>query len=281
MKKGLILSFLLSIIVVGLSSSFTYAHPGNTASDGCHYCRTNCDSRWVARNQRHCHWWSTYVAPTYTPPPKTCTDIYGWNAQDAGNGKCSCKLWYVWNSLWTSCELAPTENELCQKSFWWNAKSDWAWKCICKAWYVWSSLWTSCILSEIKTCWLNSYSSNWSCYCNAWYTWKDPYDKSNLDCIWKIIATCWLNSHLSNKTCYCDSGYIWKDINDGKNLDCKLINMVNKTNMTTTNVISTSNTKNYYASKTCNSKTSTKKSGLCFCKAWYKLSTAGKSCIKK
>jgi len=31
------------------------AHPGNTASDGCHYCRTNCDRWGRAWNKRHCH----------------------------------------------------------------------------------------------------------------------------------------------------------------------------------------------------------------------------------
>lgn len=33
----------------------SYAHPGRTASDGCHYCRTNCDKWGVAWNRRHCH----------------------------------------------------------------------------------------------------------------------------------------------------------------------------------------------------------------------------------
>lgn len=33
----------------------SFAHPGRTASDGCHYCRTNCDSWGVAWNERHCH----------------------------------------------------------------------------------------------------------------------------------------------------------------------------------------------------------------------------------
>ncbi len=42
--------FVLSIIQP------VYAHPGRTAGDGCHYCRTNCGS-WggTAYNQRHCH----------------------------------------------------------------------------------------------------------------------------------------------------------------------------------------------------------------------------------
>jgi len=31
------------------------AHPGNTAADGCHYCRTNCDRWGVPWNTRHCH----------------------------------------------------------------------------------------------------------------------------------------------------------------------------------------------------------------------------------
>ena len=31
------------------------AHPGRTAADGCHYCRTNCSSWGVPWNERHCH----------------------------------------------------------------------------------------------------------------------------------------------------------------------------------------------------------------------------------
>tara|TARA_B100002003_G_scaffold207901_1_gene202336 strand:- start:140 stop:463 length:324 start_codon:yes stop_codon:yes gene_type:complete len=31
------------------------AHPGRTAADGCHYCRTNCDSWGVPWDVRHCH----------------------------------------------------------------------------------------------------------------------------------------------------------------------------------------------------------------------------------
>lgn len=33
----------------------SYAHPGRTAGDGCHYCRTNCDKWGVPWNERHCH----------------------------------------------------------------------------------------------------------------------------------------------------------------------------------------------------------------------------------
>lgn len=32
------------------------AHPGATASDGCHYCRTNCAKWGVPEGVRHCHY---------------------------------------------------------------------------------------------------------------------------------------------------------------------------------------------------------------------------------
>lgn len=45
---------LIAVLVIGVNSP-AYAHPGRTASDGCHYCRTNCDSWGVPYNERHCH----------------------------------------------------------------------------------------------------------------------------------------------------------------------------------------------------------------------------------
>jgi len=38
-----------------LIPSIAFAHPGNTAADGCHYCRTNCDKWGVPWGERHCH----------------------------------------------------------------------------------------------------------------------------------------------------------------------------------------------------------------------------------
>jgi len=40
------------------------AHPGRTASDGCHYCRTNCDDWGEAWDERHCHG----GGDAYSPP---------------------------------------------------------------------------------------------------------------------------------------------------------------------------------------------------------------------
>lgn len=45
-----------------------FAHPGNTASDGCHYCRTNCSSWGYTYGTRHCHGGSSYSVPSYTSP---------------------------------------------------------------------------------------------------------------------------------------------------------------------------------------------------------------------
>ena len=57
------------IIVITISFSFSkesYAHPGATAADGCHYCRTNCDKYGVAWNERHCH--GSNVSPQEAVP---------------------------------------------------------------------------------------------------------------------------------------------------------------------------------------------------------------------
>ncbi len=84
---------LIFIIIIGglLLYSSSLAHPGNTASDGCHYCRTNCSSWGVAWNQRHCHRakalpqpeppikshrdGSTEPAPEYEAPPPTVPPV--------------------------------------------------------------------------------------------------------------------------------------------------------------------------------------------------------------
>lgn len=41
--------------VVGFVAAAGFAHPGRTANDGCHYCRTNCEKWNVEKDRRHCH----------------------------------------------------------------------------------------------------------------------------------------------------------------------------------------------------------------------------------
>lgn len=70
---------LLLLTFLFIFSSSVFAHPGRTAADGCHYCRTRCDYWRVPWNQRHCHgggttatntpipWPTLTPVPTYTP----------------------------------------------------------------------------------------------------------------------------------------------------------------------------------------------------------------------
>ncbi len=72
--KKLIIS--LSILfLLSFSASTSFAHPGRTASDGCHYCRTNCDSWGVPWNERHCHGGVPTVQPTEKPPVVQSTEV--------------------------------------------------------------------------------------------------------------------------------------------------------------------------------------------------------------
>jgi len=73
--KNILLASGLIILSIFIPSSIL-AHPGRTASDGCHYCRTNCD-RWdVGWNVRYCHNGYSepepiYIAPVATKKPAT------------------------------------------------------------------------------------------------------------------------------------------------------------------------------------------------------------------
>lgn len=66
-KRKLKYLTLIVVLVVFLFSAEAKAHPGNTASDGCHYCRTNCAKWGEVYGARHCH--GGYVAPAPIKPP--------------------------------------------------------------------------------------------------------------------------------------------------------------------------------------------------------------------
>jgi hypothetical protein len=61
---------ILTVLTIMLTLSNTvYAHPGNTAADGCHYCRTNCAKWGEVSGARHCHGgYTAPSAPVYTTP---------------------------------------------------------------------------------------------------------------------------------------------------------------------------------------------------------------------
>ncbi|MBD3238584.1 MAG: hypothetical protein GF332_03025 [Candidatus Moranbacteria bacterium] len=66
MKKVIIV-----LLILFVSFPNAQAHPGNTAADGCHYCRTNCDKWGVPWNQRHCH-----NSPPHSPAPTPICPSY-------------------------------------------------------------------------------------------------------------------------------------------------------------------------------------------------------------
>ena len=71
MKFGVIIVCLLLFIFY---PTVSFAHPGRTASDGCHYCRTNCAKWGEVENARHCHGGGSVPQPPVEqvlPPPTT------------------------------------------------------------------------------------------------------------------------------------------------------------------------------------------------------------------
>lgn len=60
MNKAFLFVFFTFVFLI-FSHNPVLAHPGKTASDGCHYCRTNCEKWGVPYDERHCH--GTEVAP--------------------------------------------------------------------------------------------------------------------------------------------------------------------------------------------------------------------------
>ena len=79
---------LLAVLLVLLALDAA-AHPGGTAADGCHYCRTNCD-RWnVEADKRHCHGGgssptATTQTQTQQQQPAACPASTGNMAGDPG-----------------------------------------------------------------------------------------------------------------------------------------------------------------------------------------------------
>jgi len=63
-RPNLLIIFSLFCLLIYATPSIAEAHPGRTASDGCHYCRTNCDKWGEAWGERHCHGGGgSYTAP--------------------------------------------------------------------------------------------------------------------------------------------------------------------------------------------------------------------------
>ena len=74
--KAKILFVILGIILpIFAYPSIISAHPGRTASDGCHYCRTNCASWGEVQGARHCHGGGSTAPIILNPPTPIPTSI--------------------------------------------------------------------------------------------------------------------------------------------------------------------------------------------------------------
>ncbi len=69
--KKFVVKFVFLFILLILFPRVVDAHPGRTDSNGCHYCRTNCDSWGVAWNVKHCHGGNTTTKKVTTKVTKT------------------------------------------------------------------------------------------------------------------------------------------------------------------------------------------------------------------
>lgn len=65
--KKLLLIVVVFILFSNLFIFDVFAHPGRTAADDCHYCRTNCSSWGYVTDTRHCHGDTPPVTKTVAP----------------------------------------------------------------------------------------------------------------------------------------------------------------------------------------------------------------------
>ena len=219
--KEKIKKIIISIIIIGglfLFYNFSLAHPGNTASDGCHYCRTNCTSWGVPWNQRHCHGGSSYTpnyssplydSPSYTPSIPSCpfNSYY-----DSISSSCKCYSGYV-----VSDGKCISTNQWCQDKYGLWATSDYLTdSCKCSYGYVFGKdiLGKTTCISESQYC-KNSlgYNSRYniltdSCECSY------SYVLSNGSCVYGNTVCHQKYGYHSNydslsEACKCDYGYVF------------------------------------------------------------------------
>ena len=76
-------------VLLLLAAADVMPHPGRTASDGCHYCRTNCAKWNVRANARHCHGGGSSSSSTRSSSTRTAAPAAASQAMTcpAGSGE--------------------------------------------------------------------------------------------------------------------------------------------------------------------------------------------------
>ena len=126
-KGAFYLSTILVCAFLFIFSPFSAcAHPGNTAADGCHYCRTNCDKWGVPWNERHCHGGgsSSPSVPNYSssysyPTTPSCPSM---SSYDSLSGNCKCYSGYVVGKDVLGKESCISADQKCRDDYGYNSR---------------------------------------------------------------------------------------------------------------------------------------------------------------
>ncbi|MBI2103758.1 YHYH domain-containing protein [Candidatus Woesebacteria bacterium] len=182
------------------------AHPGNTASDGCHYCWTNCDSWGEVYGERHCHGGGSYDYDYPTTP--TCPSMSSYNSL---TDKCECYSGYI-----ASGDQCISVNQYCWNNYGYGSTysylSD---SCECSYGYVMDSSGQCTLGSSVcsdKYGFHSRYNSaDNTCECSYGYR----FNSSGTKCISDDEACQEVYGYGSKATisgdkCECKYGYIWE-----------------------------------------------------------------------
>lgn len=209
--------FLLFLVLAFVVPSIVSAHPGRTASDGKHYCRTNCASWGETYGTRHSHGGSssssfdfssytspsTYTSPSYTPSytptyVSPIKDVYG-GTRISGTLYCD----YGYYEQYDSCHLLPA-----------NAYSSTLSGFKCK--YGYEKVGNSCIEEEDDSYDFSSYygsyispASTYTGYSSLFTTSSEPsYKTSEYENIRQLKIYASVRSRISlNANLSCDTLY--------------------------------------------------------------------------
>ncbi len=205
-KMQVLVILTLVLIVFFLFPLPAFAHPGNTASDGCHYCWTNCDSWGEVYGERHCHGGGSY---DYNYPSTPSCPLF--SSYNSISGNCECYSGYIASGGQCISQTEACRDQLGLNSRY-NSLTD---NCECSYGYVLDSSGQCTYGSTVcqnKYGFSSTYDSlSNSCECSYGY----KFNLSGTKCI-SDDEVCQeqfgFNSKatISGDKCECKYGYIWE-----------------------------------------------------------------------
>ncbi|MDD3120479.1 MAG: hypothetical protein PHF46_03670 [Candidatus Gracilibacteria bacterium] len=178
---------LILLVYIGFNN-VAYSHPGNTSSDGCHYCRTNCNKWGYTYGTRHCH---NGGVPQFGPADP---------------------LYYNYRNTYKAKRTGATGQELCNSKYpgtKFNLIDDncecsngieWSKKFNCNTGFCYYNNGTKAKIGEVSIeDWICSYDGNW----------VEPESKQEL-CAIKYPGTSY---NIIDDKCKCTNGEDYDEIN--------------------------------------------------------------------